>query len=197
MRYGKDRKLRTRSRIVKEASRVMRESGADGGSVNDVMRLAGLTHGGFYNHFGSRDELVVEAFSAAMDESIARWTRRVAAAPPGSGLEAIIDAYLSPAHRDSPALGCAFPSMAADIARSGNEAKSAFDNKLNGLIDLVERQLKDIEPAAARPAAMGIIAILVGSILLARASGERAPSDEMLDVGRLTARRLVWDPGPP
>jgi TetR/AcrR family transcriptional repressor of nem operon len=191
MRYCKDRKLQTRARIIKEASHSMRESGVEVVSIDEVMRLVGLTHGGFYNHFRSRDELVIEAFNCAMDESIARWSDRAAAGPPGNGLELIVDAYLSPAHRDKPGLGCALPAMATSIARSGKEARSLLDYKLDGLVDLVACQLINMSSAAARQAARGIVSTMVGSILLARAAGKGAASDEILNAGRIAARNLA------
>jgi TetR/AcrR family transcriptional repressor of nem operon len=169
----------------------MRESGIEVISVYDVMRLAGLTHGGFYNHFGSRDELVLEAFNFAMDESIAQWSDRVATAPPGNGVEVVVNAYLSPAHRDTPGHGRALPTMATNIARYGKEARSVLDDKLEGLLDLVTGQLTNMSSAAARRAATAIVSTMVGSILLARAAGKGDASDEILNAGRIAARNLA------
>src|SRR5712672_4818392 len=99
MRYVKEHKLQTRSRIVEMASYGLRQNGADGVSVADLMKLAGLTHGGFYSHFESRDDLVIEAFALAMDRTVSRWNK-LKEEP--AGIDAIIEWYLSEGHRDAP-----------------------------------------------------------------------------------------------
>jgi AcrR family transcriptional regulator len=104
----KDKKLRTRQRIVEVASRGLLRTGANGMSVVNLMRLAGLTHGGFYAHFESRDDLVIEAFALAMDRTVSRWNK-LKEEP--AGIDAIIEWYLSEGHRDAPAQGCALPSL--------------------------------------------------------------------------------------
>src|SRR3954454_11329820 len=111
MRYVKGHGLHTRSRIVEEASYGLRQRGADGLSVVDLMKDAGLTHGGFYAHFESREALVVEAFGHAMDRSTERWRKLAEQTPPEERLSAIVDSYLTPLHRDDPGHGCAVPAL--------------------------------------------------------------------------------------
>ena len=98
MRYSKEHKLETHARIVKKASVRLREKGAHGIGVADLMKDAGLTHGGFYAHFDSREALVIEAFAYAMDRSTDRWRQLAGQAAPDQRLATIVDSYLSPQH---------------------------------------------------------------------------------------------------
>jgi TetR/AcrR family transcriptional repressor of nem operon len=100
MRYVKGHGLQTRGRIVEEASYGLRQAGVDGVSVADLMRLAGLTHGGFYSHFESREALVIEAFASAMDRTISQWRSHMRGVPAEERFDAFVEAYLRPAHRD-------------------------------------------------------------------------------------------------
>src|SRR6476646_6451425 len=117
MRYSKEHKQETHDRIVRKASVRMREKGAHGIGVADLMKEAGLTHGGFYAHFDSRDALVIEAFAYAMDRSIARWRKLAEETPPDKRLATIVESYLTSVHRDDPGRGCAIPTLGAEIAR--------------------------------------------------------------------------------
>src|SRR5260221_13011869 len=109
MRYSKEHKLETRARIVKKASMRLREKGAHGIGVADLMKDAGLTHGGVYAHFDSREALVIEAFSDAMDRGTERWRKLAEQMPFEKRLATIVDAYLLPEHRDDPGRGDALP----------------------------------------------------------------------------------------
>src|SRR5215467_12983945 len=102
MRYSREHKQETHARIVRKASVRLREKGAHGVGVADLMKEAGLTHGGFYAHFDSREALVIEAFAYAMDRSIEHWRTMVAQMPAEKRLPAIVESYLSPLHRDDP-----------------------------------------------------------------------------------------------
>src|SRR5207245_10637363 len=114
MRYSKEHKLETHARIVKKASVRLREKGAHGVGVADLMKDAGLTHGGFYAHFDSREALVVEAFGYAMDRSTERWRRPAETTPPEKRLASIVNSYLTPLHRDDPGHGLAVTSLGAE-----------------------------------------------------------------------------------
>src|SRR5215472_9293873 len=100
MRYSKEHKFQTHARIVKRASIKLREKGAHGIGVADLMKEAGLTHGGFYAHFDSRDALVVEAFTHAMDRSTERWRKLLSETAPEKRLSIMVENYLTRAHRD-------------------------------------------------------------------------------------------------
>ena len=187
MRYVEDHRRQTHRRIVENASYGLRQNGAQGLSVVDLMKLAGLTHGGFYNHFDSRAALVGEAIAFAMDQTTERWKKLANGKADGERFEALIADYLSPRHRDDPKRGCALPALAADVARSGPNERRALASKLEKMIDVFVELLPDEGPEQARQIATGAIATMVGSIVLSRAVGVGKLSDRILDAGRITA----------
>lgn len=194
MRYGENHRRRTHSRIVKNASYGLRQNGAEGLSVVDLMKLAGLTHGGFYNHFDSRAALVGEAVAFAMDQMTARWKRLANGKANGDRFEALIADYLSPRHRDNPKHGCALPALAADVARSSPSERRGLASKLENMIDVFVELLPDEAPEQARQIATGAIATMVGSMVLSRAVGAGNLSDGILAAGRMTASGRIRKP---
>lgn len=184
MRYSKEHKQETHDRIVKKASVRLREKGAHGVGVADLMKEAGLTHGGFYAHFESREALVIEAFSYAMDRANARWAARAADIAPDKQLAAFVDAYLTPVHRDNPGQGCAVPALGAEIARESPKTRKAFAAKLERMIDVITDQIPDLPRKAARKQAMAALATMMGTLVLARIAGTGEFSDEVLSAGR-------------
>src|SRR3569623_3135152 len=150
MRYSREHKQETHDRIVKKASVRLREKGAHGVGVADLMKEAGLTHGGFYAHFASREALVIEAFGDAMDRATERWRKVLAELAPEQRLLAIIDGYLCPQHRDDVCHGCAIPALGAEIARESPKTRKAFAAKLEQMIDMIAAQIPDLPRKAAR-----------------------------------------------
>src|SRR5882757_2290293 len=128
MGHSKAEKAESHDRIVKVASERFREVGVDGIGVADLMQEAGLTHGGFYRHFGSRDDLVTEAIERALRDGSQGAFDAVAKSklPKQALLFALVDWYLSIGHRDGRATGCAVTALAGDVARSGERARSAY-----------------------------------------------------------------------
>ncbi len=184
MRYSREHKLETHARIVKKASVRLREKGAHGVGVADLMKDAGLTHGGFYAHFDSREALVIEAFADAMDRSTERWRKLAEQTPPEKRLATIVDSYLTPSHRDDPGHGCAIPTLGAEIARESPRTRKAFAAKLEQMIDMLAAQVPNGSPKAARKQAMAVIATMMGTLVLARVAGNGEFSDEILGAGR-------------
>ncbi len=184
MRYSKEHKLETHARIVKKASVRLREKGAHGIGVADLMKDAGLTHGGFYAHFDSREALVIEAFADAMDRSTEHWRKLAEQASPEKRLGAIVDSYLTPAHRDDPGRGCAVPALGAEIARESPKTRKAFAAKLEQMIDMLAAQIPELPRNAARKQAMAAIATMMGTVVLSRIAGNGEFSDEILKAGR-------------
>jgi TetR/AcrR family transcriptional regulator, transcriptional repressor for nem operon len=184
MRYSREHKLETHARIVKKASVRLREKGAHGIGVADLMKEAGLTHGGFYAHFDSREALVIEAFDYAMDRGRERWRKLAEQVPPNKRLAMIVDAYLAPIHRGDPGHGCAVPTLGAEIARESPKTRKAFAGKLEQMIDMVAEQIPDVPRKAARKQAMAAVATMMGTIVLARIAGNGEFSDEILGAGR-------------
>ena len=184
MRYSKEHKLETHARIVKKASVRLRERGAHGIGVADLMKDAGLTHGGFYAHFDSREALVIEAFGYAMDRSIAHWRKKAELTPPDKRLAAIVDSYLTPSHRDDPGHGCAIPALSAEIARESPKTRKAFAAKLEQMIEMIAAQIPDVPRKTARKQAMASLATMMGTLVLARVAGSGELSDDILGAGR-------------
>ncbi len=187
MRYSKEHKVETHARIVKKASARLREKGAHGIGVADLMKDAGLTHGGFYSHFDSRESLVIEAFSHAMDRSIENWRKVSGEKPPAQRLEMVVNKYLTPAHRDAPGHGCAVPSLGADVARESPKMRKAFAAKLDKMIEMMAENFPDSVPKIARKQAMASFSTMVGALLMARIAGSGEMSDAILAAGREAA----------
>jgi TetR/AcrR family transcriptional repressor of nem operon len=184
MRYSREHKLETHARIVKKASVRLREKGAHGIGVADLMKEAGLTHGGFYAHFDSRDALVIEAFAHAMDRGTEHWRKLAERIPPDKRLAMIVDSYLTTVHRDDPGHGCAIPTLGAEIARESPKTRKAFAAKLEQMIDMLAEQIPEIPRKVARKQAMAAIATMMGTLVLARIAGTGDFSDEILGAGR-------------
>jgi TetR/AcrR family transcriptional repressor of nem operon len=184
MRYSKEHKQETHARIVRKASVRLREKGAHGIGVADLMKEAGLTHGGFYAHFDSREALLIEAFAFAMDRSMEYWRKTTAETSPERRLAMIVDSYLTASHRDDPGRGCAVPTLGAEIARESPKARKAFAAKLEQMIDMIAEQLIDLPPKAARKQAAVTLATMMGTLVLSRIAGNGEFSDDILAAGR-------------
>jgi TetR/AcrR family transcriptional repressor of nem operon len=184
MRYSREHKQETHARIVKKASIRLREKGAHGIGVADLMKEAGLTHGGFYAHFDSREALVIEAFNYAMDRATERWRKIAGETAPDKRLATIVDSYLTPIHRDDPGHGCAVPTLGAEIARESAKTRKAFAAKLEQMIDMMADQVPDVPRKAARKQAVATLATMVGTLVLSRIAGSGEFSDEILGAGR-------------
>ena len=184
MRYSKEHKQETHDRIVRKASVRLREKGAHGIGVADLMKEAGLTHGGFYAHFDSRDALVIEAFNYAMERSTERWRKLAEGIPPDKRFASIVEAYLTPLHRDDPGHGCAVPTLGAEIVRESPKTRKAFAAKLEQMIDMMADQVLELPRKAARKQATAAIATMIGTLVLARIAGSGEFSDEILAAGR-------------
>jgi TetR/AcrR family transcriptional regulator, transcriptional repressor for nem operon len=187
MRYSREHKQETHARIVRKASVRLREKGAHGVGVADLMKEAGLTHGGFYAHFDSREALVIEAFAYAIDRSIEHWRKTVAQMPPEKRLSTIVESYLSARHRDDPGRGCAVPALGAEIAREGPRARRAFAAKLEQMIEIMADQISGLPRKAARRQASATLATMIGALVLSRIAGIGEFSEEILAAGREAA----------
>jgi TetR/AcrR family transcriptional regulator, transcriptional repressor for nem operon len=183
------KKEQTRERIVRAAARAIRKHGYEGVGVADVMRGAGLTHGGFYAHFASRDALLAQAAEQAGIESTENLSRAVARAKPGEELMALVDSYLADRHVEAPeqGLGCALAAAGSEVPRQHEDVRRAVSRRIKDLIGLVERQFPDWGRSAAHDKAMAIVASMVGALLVARAVGDPQLSKSI----RRAARELI------
>ena len=183
------KKEQTRERILRAAARAIRKYGYEGVGVADVMKDAGLTHGGFYAHFDSRDALLAAAAEKAGLESAESLSRALAKATPGDELMAIVDMYLADSHVTAAeqGLGCAIAAAGTEVPRQCPEVRRAVTLRIKELIGLIEQQLPEWGKSAAHEKAMSVVATLVGALLLAR-----AVDDPRLSKGiRKSARELV------
>ncbi|WP_027523778.1 TetR/AcrR family transcriptional regulator [Bradyrhizobium sp. Ec3.3] len=187
MRYSREHKQETHDRIVRKASVRLREKGAHGIGVADLMKEAGLTHGGFYAHFDSREALVIEAFAYAMDRSMDHWRKMTGEVAPEKRLALIAETYLSALHRDDPGHGCSIPALGAEIARESPKTRKAFSGKLDEMIEMLADHVTGVPRKAARKQAIATLATMAGTMLLARIAGSSELSDEVLKAGKDTA----------
>jgi TetR/AcrR family transcriptional repressor of nem operon len=177
MRHSKEDKAASHERIVGIAAARIRESGTEQPGVAEIMRAAGLTHGGFYKHFGSRDELIVEAVEHAMTETESRVHELTAAAE--DPLAAWADAYLSVEHREDPATGCAVAALGTDIHRVGGPAQEAYRSQVDRYLAHLQQMLEGDDETTRRRATLTLSA-MVGAMFIARALGPTPRSDEIL-----------------
>ncbi len=184
MRYSREHKQETHARIVRKASVRLREKGAHGVGVADLMKEAGLTHGGFYAHFDSRDALLIEAFAYAMDRSIENWRKLLERTAPEKRLATLVDAYLTSVHRDDPGHGCAITALGPEIARESPKTRKAFAAKVEQLIDLMADHISGVPRKSARKQAAGLLAAMMGTVVLARITGTGELSDDIMQAGR-------------
>ena len=190
MGHSRAEKVKTHKRMVSIASKKFREKGLAGVGIAELMKEAGLTVGGFYKHFDSRDDLVAEAVSSAFGG----WKRRVdAAASVGSSVSfaKLIDSYLNEAHRDNPGTGCAFSALAAEIGRSDKRTRALTTEQVRNDIQLIASLLPDNDPNAARSQAILTFSALVGAMSLARAVSDEALSREILESVREHLKRFA------
>ena len=166
---GASRKEATHERIVEVAARAIRRSGYGGTGVADIMKEAGLTHGGFYAHFESRDALLAEAGDRAGAESVALASQVAAAAPPGMAVQAMMQAYLSPEHIAAIETGCPVSALGSEMPRQAPEVRRAATIHIKEMIDLFARQLPDWGQPQAHEQAMAMVCGLIGTTMIARA----------------------------
>ncbi|MFO1251188.1 MAG: TetR/AcrR family transcriptional regulator [Inhella sp.] len=172
-------KQATHERIVEAAARAIRRSGFDGTGVADIMKEAGLTHGGFYAHFPSREAMLAEATGRACAESAAAVAGVVAGVPPGQALEALLQAYLSREHLAQIEQGCPLAALGSETARQVPEVRQVTTRHIKEMIDLIARQSPDWGQPGAHERALVTLSTLVGTLLLARAVDEPALSDAL------------------
>jgi TetR/AcrR family transcriptional regulator, transcriptional repressor for nem operon len=163
------RKEATHERIVAAAARAIRRSGYGGTGVADIMKEAGLTHGGFYAHFPSREAMLVEAADRASAESTEASARVAASVPPREAFGALVRRYLSKAHVDNPEHGCPVAALASEMPRQTRQVRKAATRQIRNIIDLVERQMPNSGTTDVHERALVTVATMVGAVELARA----------------------------
>lgn len=178
----------TRRAILAAAARIIRERGPERVGIAEVMRAAGLTHGGFYAHFMSRDALIAEAIRIMFDAGRQKFLTRTATKSSAEALKSWIDSYVSRAHRDDPGGGCAMAALMSDVARLKPAARKAFDDGVRG----IEGRLSAYLPAeTAEQAVHSLMAEMAGAVALARAVSDPQLSDRILKTSRAALRARI------
>jgi TetR/AcrR family transcriptional repressor of nem operon len=178
------RKQASHERIVEAAARAIRRSGYDGAGVAGIMNEAGLTHGGFYAHFDSREAMLAEAADRAGAESVAALEQLTASAPPQEAFRTLVAAYLSKAHAARADAGCPVAALGSEMPRQAAEVRRAATRRIKEFIDLVGRHSPDWGQPGGHEHALATTATMVGALVLARAVDDPKLSHSMLEAAR-------------
>jgi len=184
MRYDETHKQETRKRVVKAAAAAVRARGPDGVSVAEIMKEAGLTHGGFYAHFASKDALLAEAIGEAFTQSRRRMPLYDEALSDDAALEGFVDRYVSAVHRDHPETGCVIAAMSSHIPRQAAPVREVFDRGVTGLVAGIAARLTRTPPEDREELAASLLAEASGAVALARAVADRDLSNRLLAQSR-------------
>jgi TetR/AcrR family transcriptional repressor of nem operon len=182
MKVSREQAGLNRERILEAAAHLFRERGFDGIGVADLMKEAGLTHGGFYGHFSSKEELIREASARALTNTFALLSEQAERAA-GDPLAAVANSYLSSRHRDDPGTGCLLAALGPDVSRQGRAVRRTVTEYVRSAVDLLTTLVPGKSKAARRQKAISTYATLVGTMVMARAVDDRALSQEILDAG--------------
>jgi len=180
MKVSREQAAENRERILEVASKLFRERGYEGIGVADLMKCAGLTHGGFYGHFLSKEDLMEKASAKALDDSRQKWARRAADAP-DDPLSGITSSYLSTRHRDNPGDGCLFAALGSDTARQSLPLRHTVTEGLRSFIDLLATLTPGKSDELKRQKALATSASMIGAMVLARFVDDSALSEEILE----------------
>ena len=179
MKVSRAQAAENRERILDVATRLFRERGIDGIGVSDLMQAAGLTHGGFYGHFESKEDLVAQACARAVSRMRQNWTNVVDQST-GDPLEALAATYLTPKHRDGAGRGCPMAALGPEIARQGPTVRRAFTDELRPFFDYLSRVVQGSSNNLRRQKALAAYAGLVGALVVSRAVDDPDLSNEIL-----------------
>jgi TetR/AcrR family transcriptional repressor of nem operon len=179
MKVSRIQEAENHERILDVATRLFRERGIDGIGVADLMKAAGLTHGGFYGHFKSKEDLVAQACARAVLRMRQNWTSVIDQAT-GDPLEALAATYLTPKHRDGAGRGCPMAALGSEIARQGPPVRRAFTDELRPFLDYLSRNVQGSSNNLRRQKALATYAGLVGALIVSRAVDDPALSNEIL-----------------
>lgn len=169
MRRSAEEKAETRRQIVRAAGRMIRGRGLSETGVAEVMAETGLTHGGFYRHFASKEELAAAAVESGFAHMRARLEQITGKAPPGKKMAALVDTYLTEAHRDQPQHGCVMASIGMEAQRAGGAVQTAYEEGIAKLLALFAAQIEAPTRRQQEDRAQAVLSVMVGGLLLARA----------------------------
>ena len=174
MRVSKEKAAQNRERILASAARLFREHGIDATGVDAITEDAGLTHGGLYSQFGSKEAIAAEAIRFALTRGKRVWQRALERNPGKRALPAIVDGYLSRAHRDAPGNGCVVAALGTDIARQPRRVRQAFTSEIKDDLEFLSRLMPDDGKDGRYEDAIATFASMAGALILARAVNDEA-----------------------
>lgn len=184
MRYSESHKQETHKTLVTIAAKMLRTKGPDGFAVAEMMQEAGLTHGGFYAHFESKEACVAEALREVFAQLKRRTERFVEGLPPRHALATVIDLYVSPYHRDNADDGCPLTSLNSDMPRQPQAVRDAFDKGVKTMVTRMTDRLVAARIDNAESLAPAVLSAMVGAVSLSRAVNDKTLSDELLVAAR-------------
>jgi TetR/AcrR family transcriptional repressor of nem operon len=189
VRYSKEHKAETRKKILSAAARLFRARGYDGVGVDAVMSEVGLTAGGFYAHFPSKESLFAEAMASALDEgNVLRAAKSSADDDP---LRSLVSGYLSRTHRDRIAEGCPLPALTPDVSRASRKTRQLYEKQLMRFLENIETLLPESSP---RDSALALVAQCVGGLMISRAVNDEELSNRILKACREAAMKITEPP---
>jgi TetR/AcrR family transcriptional regulator, transcriptional repressor for nem operon len=190
MRYAIDHKDKSRQKILSSASRLIRSHGIGRVSVAAAMNDAGLTHGAFYAHFNSKDELIAESIRHSMNETIGHLRDVASSAKAGTEFKAVVQSYLSEEHLSKPWLGCAVAHLCQEAARSSPAIRAAMTDRIATMISFISEFMPQKKPQARSTAAQGAYSAMVGALNLARAVEDPEEGRRILNAAKATVLGL-------
>jgi TetR/AcrR family transcriptional repressor of nem operon len=184
-------KERTRARILDEAAKALREQGHERIGVADVMKRAGLTHGGFYAHFRNRDDLIAATVDRAFEDSRAMIARNFRPGDPRGSLSRLIDEYLSEGHRRRTGTGCPVAALGSEAARMPDAARLRFEEGMRGMRGAITEALAELGTGDPEAVASSAMAEMIGALTLSRAIGDDAKANKSLERSRDQLKRRL------
>ena len=193
MRVSRAQAEENRERVITVASRLFREHGFDGIGLKDLMKGAGLTQGGFYKQFASKDDLAALASRRALESATRRWSD--AAADTSDPLEAIMAFYLSKDHRGEKAEGCPLVALGSDAARQSAEVRRPFEDGIRGHFEVLDELMGHADSSGPSEKAMAILSMMVGAVTLSRIIEDERLSESVLDAAAGEVKRIAHNDG--
>ena len=191
MRYDNEHKQRTHQKLVEEASAAIRQYGPDNISVAALMAKLGLTHGGFYAHFKSKDDLIAEAITYMLEERVETFQKSLEGADLSVALTNYIDLYLSPMHRDMRDKGCAVVALNGDVARMSNDTKARFDLGIQRTIKILSDIMIKLNKAYPEELAGSVLNEMVGALAVSRTLSNSELSAWVLNNTRSSVKKRI------
>jgi TetR/AcrR family transcriptional repressor of nem operon len=184
MRVSKAQQEKNREHVIAAAAKLLRERGIEGIGVDALAKAAGMTHGGIYSHFGSKEELAAAAVRQSLDEIRARWIEDAGGEGAPGLFNQLVRSYVSRSHRDHPGTGCAVAAMGPEATRHGKHVRRAFSDSTAAIIDVLARASDGTTDDARREDAIATICAMLGAVVLSRVVEDQSLSDRILAVVR-------------